>query len=77
MDALGGEDMGADRLDERHQGCCRRAHPVGERGDIEIDAFARRGGALAVERQMQAVLGEQHMRDTNSGLSKSAIAYGS
>ena len=34
------------------------AHPVGERRDIEIDAFQRIGRALAVERQMQAVFAE-------------------
>jgi hypothetical protein len=38
VDALGGKDMGPDYLDERHQGCRCRAHPIGERG--YIDAFA-------------------------------------
>ena len=61
MDALGRKDMSADRLDERHQRGRRRAHPVGERRDIEIDAFSRIDVALPVERQMQAVLGEQDM----------------
>ena len=51
----------ADRLDQRHQGRGRGADPVGQRRDIEIDALAGIGRALAVERQMQAVLGEQHM----------------
>ena len=35
--------------------------PVGQRRDVELDAFAGIDGALAVERQMQAVLGEQDM----------------
>ena len=48
-------------VDQRHQRGRRRADPVGQRRDIEIDAFARIDGALAVERQMQAVLGEQNM----------------
>ena len=61
MDALGGEDMGPDHIDQRHQRCRRGAHPVGQRRDVEIDAFARIDGALAVERQVQAVLGEQDM----------------
>jgi hypothetical protein len=63
MDALGREHMGADRLDERHQRCRRRAHPIGKRRDVEIDALARIGDALPVEQQMQAVLGEQDMRE--------------
>ena len=61
MDALGGEDMGADRLDQRHQRRRRRADPVGQRRDVEIDAFPGIDCALTVERQMQAVLGEQDM----------------
>jgi hypothetical protein len=56
MDALGREHMRPDCLDQRHQRRCRGANPVGERSDIEIDAFAGIGCALAVERQMQAVL---------------------
>jgi hypothetical protein len=59
MDALSHEDMGADRLDQRHQGGRRRAHPVGQRRHVEIDAFPRIDSALTVERQMKAVLGEQ------------------
>ena len=61
MDALSGEDMGADRLDQRHQRRRRRADPVGQRRDVEIDAFPGIDRALPVERQMQAVLGEQDM----------------
>ena len=63
MDALGREHMGADRLDQRHQRRRRGADPVGQRRDVEIDAFAGIDVALAVERQVQAVLGEQHMRE--------------
>ena len=37
------------------------ADPVGQRRDVELDALAGIGRALAVERQMQAVLGEQDM----------------
>ena len=48
-------------VDQRHQRCRRRAHPVGQRRDVEIDAFPGIDGALPVERQMQAVLGEQDM----------------
>ena len=62
MDALGCEDMRPDRLDQRHQGRRRSADPIGQRRDVELDAFAGIDRALAVERQMQAVLGEQDMR---------------
>ena len=62
VDALGGEHVGADRLDQRHQGRRRGADPVGQRRDVERDALAGIGRALAGERQVQAVLGEQHMR---------------
>ncbi len=58
MDTLAREDMHQDRRHQRHQRCCRRAHPVGERRHVEIDAFAGVCRALAVERQMQAVLGK-------------------
>ena len=61
MNALSREDMGADRLDQRHQRRRRRAHPIGQRRHVEINAFPRINGALTVERQMQAVLGEQDM----------------
>jgi hypothetical protein len=58
MDTLAREDMRHDRRDQWHQRCCRRAHPVGERRHVEIDAFAGVGRALTVERQMQAVFGK-------------------
>ena len=39
------------------------ADPIGQRRDVELDALAGIGRALPVERQVQAVLGEQHMRE--------------
>ena len=62
MQPLGREHMAADRLDQRHQRRCRGAHPIGQGRHVEIDAFAGIGRALAGQRQVQAVLGEQHMR---------------
>jgi hypothetical protein len=56
MDALDREHMRLDCLDQRHQRRCRGANPVGELSGIEIDAFVGIGCALAVERQMQAVV---------------------
>jgi hypothetical protein len=50
--------MRPDCLDQWHQRCRRSAHPVGKRRHVEIDAFAFVDGALAIKRQMQAVLGE-------------------
>src|SRR6516164_8143158 len=61
VDALGSEDMAPDRVDQRHQSCRRGAHPVCERRDIEVDAFALVDVALTIERQVQAVFGEQDM----------------
>ena len=61
MNAFSGEDMGVDLRHQRHQRRRCRAHPVGERRYLEINAFPCIDGALAVERQMQAVLGEQDM----------------
>jgi hypothetical protein len=59
MDALGREGMGADRLDQRHQCGRRGAHPLGQCRHIEINSFPRMDVALPIERQMQAILGEQ------------------
>ena len=55
--------MTSDRFDQRHQRCGAGANPIGERRDVELDALACIDCALAVERQMQAVLAEQHMRE--------------
>ncbi len=41
------------------QGCRGRAHPICERRYIEFDAFALVDITLTIERQVQAVLGEQ------------------
>jgi len=62
MDALGGEDMLADRLDQRHQRRRCRAHPISQRRDVELYAFAGEGRALPGQRQVQSVLAEQHVR---------------
>ena len=56
MDAFRCKDMASDRIDQRHQGCRGGAHPVGQRRDIEVDAFAPVDLALTVERQVQAIL---------------------
>src|SRR5690349_21282950 len=61
MDALGREDVSAYGLDQRHQGRRPGADPIGERRHVEIDAFPAVDSTLAVERQMQAELGEQNM----------------
>jgi hypothetical protein len=61
VQALGGMGVRLDRVTQRHQRRRRRADPVGQRGDIEIDALAREDLALAVERQVRAVFAEQHL----------------
>jgi len=62
MDALGGEDMCPDQQQQWHQRRGRSADPVSQRRDVELDALAGIDRALAVERQMQPVFGEQDMR---------------
>ena len=42
------------------RGC---AHPIRQGRDIEVDAFAFIDVALAIERQVQAILGEQDMSE--------------
>lgn len=61
VDALGREDVAPDRIYQRHQGCGGGAHPVRERRHVEVDAFTLIDVALTIERQVQAVLGEQDM----------------
>jgi hypothetical protein len=58
MDALGGKDVGADHVNERHQGCGGCAHPVGQCRYIKVDA-AFIDVALALEGEVQAVFGDQ------------------
>ena len=73
MNALDREHMRPDCLDQRHQRRCRGANPVGELSGIEIDAFVGIGCALAVERQMQAVvLFENSIRRDSRGKAESA-----
>jgi hypothetical protein len=49
VDALGGEDVVADHINERHQGCRGGVNPICQRRDIEIDAFAFIDVALAID----------------------------
>jgi hypothetical protein len=44
--------MATDRLDQRHQGRRRCAHPIGQDRDVERHALAGIGGALAGQRQI-------------------------
>ena len=59
VDALRCKHMRPDQKDKRHQRRGRRADPVGQRRDIEIDALAGIGSALAIERKVKTVFGEQ------------------
>jgi hypothetical protein len=63
MDAFGREHVRTERFDEWRQRRRRGAHPIGQGGDVELDTFARIGGTLAIERQVQAILGEEYMRE--------------
>jgi hypothetical protein len=62
VDALGSEHMRADQEDERHQRCGCRTEPISERRDLKVYALAGIDLALVIERQMQAVFGEQDVR---------------
>ena len=59
MQALGGEHVPAKLGEDRIEGGDASADPVGERRDVEFDAFAGEGGALPVQRQMVAELADQ------------------
>ena len=55
-------DVVADRLDQRRGDPDRLADPVRQHGAVEIDAVAGINVGLPIERQVIAVLGDQHMR---------------
>ena len=59
--AVGGVHVRTNRIAQRHQRRRAGADPVGQRRHIEIDALARIDVALPVERQVRAVLAEQHV----------------
>ncbi len=52
MDALGREHVGADQRDPGRQRGGAGADPVGQGGDIQLDALAGERLALPVERQV-------------------------
>src|SRR3954453_8440964 len=60
-DRLTAQDMTADRVGQRLQQRRRLADPVGQGRAVEVDAFALEDLRLAIERQMIAVLRDQHM----------------
>ena len=53
-DALSIQHVAADQLDQRRQRRGRGADPVGERRDVEIDAFAGEALTLPVEREVSS-----------------------
>ena len=61
MNAFGYKNMRLDRVNQRHQSGRRGANPVRQCRYVEINALAGIGRALPVERQMQAIFGEQHL----------------
>ena len=74
MDALGREDMSLYAFDQRHQRRRCSADPIGQRRDVELDAFALVNRALAVERKMQTVFREQYLGEKRG--SRAAAAMG-
>lgn len=55
------EDVALQRLTERGEQRARRPHPVGERGALDVNALAGVDLGLAVERQVIAVLRDEHL----------------
>src|SRR6201985_1976706 len=53
VDALGGEDVAPDRIDQRHQGCRGGTDPIRERRYVEIDALPLVDVALTMKWQVQ------------------------
>src|SRR5947199_46170 len=66
------EDVLLHRFNERCQQITRSTDPSGERGAVEIEAFARVDLRLAIERLVVGVLGDQHMCE-QAGTSKPAV----
>ena len=62
------------QLDQRLQQLAALADPVGERGAIQIDAFAGVDLALPVQRQVIGILGHQHMREQPNQQSRGAAS---
>ncbi len=58
-----GPDVAADRLGQGREQERGLPDPVGQRRAVEVHAFAAIDDGLAVERQVVAVLGHQHMGD--------------
>ena len=62
VDAFSGQHVLFDFLDQRRKRCRARTNPIGQRRDVEVDAFLRVDVALAIERKVGAVLGKQNVR---------------
>ena len=62
VQALGGQHMAADQLDQRRQAGGAGADPIGQGRDVELDALAGIALALPVERLVLAELGVQDHR---------------
>ena len=58
-----GANMPADRLSQRSEQELRLSDPIGQRGAVELDAFAGIDDGLAVQRRVVTILRDQHMRD--------------
>ena len=60
VDAFRAQDMRPDRLRQWLQRGDAGTHPVGQRGRVDLDAFPREGGALAVQRLVLQKLARQN-----------------
>jgi hypothetical protein len=62
VDAFSREHVLLDFRNKGRERCRACADPIGERRDVKVDALFGVDIALPVERQVRAILGEQHMR---------------
>jgi septal ring factor EnvC (AmiA/AmiB activator) len=59
---LGGQHVAAQRCQQRVDQLVAARHPTGHRGAVDLDAITRVDAALAVQREVIAILRDHHMR---------------
>jgi hypothetical protein len=68
VDAFGGQDVFAQPRNDGRERHDASPDPIGERRGIDVDAFARIGGAPAVQRLViQELAHQDHRQQTRAG----------
>ena len=73
MQLAGSHDMIANRFDQWREQLAGCADPSGQRGAVEVDAFASVDLRLPIERLMIGILRDQHMREQTGPASPRSI----